>query len=99
MDANLLFGGLKVRALKDLRNGFGHSRRDLHAEEAQETFFGFMETIPSKYYYFAMVGSVVASLLLFLNGKRWESLFVGLWAPTLINVGLFYKMIRPSRGG
>jgi hypothetical protein len=37
-----------------------------------------------------MVGtlvSIVLSLILFLRGNRTEGIFVGLWAPTILNLG------------
>jgi hypothetical protein len=27
-----------------------------------------------------------------------EAIFVGLWAPTFLNLGLYFKQLRPSRG-
>lgn len=65
-------------------------------EEAVGDMFAFMESIPTSTYYFAMIGSILASLALFMSGKRWESLFVGLWAPTIITSSMFYKLLHPS---
>lgn len=31
--------------------------------------------------------SIVLSLILFLSGRRNEGIFVGLWAPTILNLG------------
>ena len=31
--------------------------------------------------------SIVLSLILFLRGNRSEGIFVGLWAPTIMNLG------------
>ena len=31
--------------------------------------------------------SILISLTLFLTGRREESIFVGLWAPTILNLG------------
>jgi hypothetical protein len=31
--------------------------------------------------------SIVLSLILFLTGRRNEGIFVGLWAPTILNLG------------
>ncbi|MGI9049230.1 MAG: hypothetical protein ACR2GU_07645 [Rubrobacteraceae bacterium] len=31
--------------------------------------------------------SIVLSLILFLQGRRSEGIFVGLWAPTILNLG------------
>lgn len=62
-----------------------------------ETMFEPFEHMPSSLYYFGMLGSIAASLYLFLSGRRWEALFVGLWPPTILNAALFYKLLRPSR--
>ena len=73
--------------------------RELTRESAVqpvEQFFESMENIPSSTYYMALAGSVALSLGLFMSGRRWESIFVGLWAPTLLTAGLFYKLLRPS---
>ncbi len=71
--------------------------REGEPTEAMTGMFSFLETIPNSAYYFGMAGSILASLYLFLNGKRWESIFVGLWAPTIITSSMFYKMLHPSR--
>jgi hypothetical protein len=55
------------------------------------------ERMPSSVYYLGMLGSIAASLYLFLSGRRWEALFVGLWPPTILNAALFYKLLHPSR--
>jgi hypothetical protein len=65
-------------------------------KEAFADMFSFLENIPNSVYYLATVGSVLTSLWLFLSGKRWESLFVGLWAPTIVSASMFYKLLRPS---
>lgn len=83
-------------ALKSLTRPWWSTEPESTARDTTSSILGFMEEMPSTYYYFAMAGSIVASLYLFVTGRRWESLFVGLWAPTLINLGLFYKLIRPS---
>lgn len=59
-------------------------------------FFSFMANIPSSAYYFAMLGSVLASAALYIAGRRQTALFVGEWAPTLLTAGLFYKLLHPS---
>ena len=56
-----------------------------------------VEEIPSNVYYGAVLGSMVVSLLLFISGKRNLGLFVGLWPPTILNLALFAKQLRPSR--
>ena len=62
--------------------------------------FGIMRTMaemPSSTYWFAMFGAMLASLGLFLSGNRWLSLFIGLWVPTFLTTGLFYKLLHPER--
>ena len=62
-------------------------------EQPMET----MENITPKAYFGGMLGSIALSLFLFLIGKRQWSLFVGLWAPTILNMGQFAKTQKPSR--
>ncbi len=56
-----------------------------------------VENIPSNIYYGGVIGSIVLSALLMMMGKRNLSLFVGLWPPTILNLALFSKQLRPSR--
>ncbi|HEY8370089.1 MAG TPA: hypothetical protein VIM86_12330 [Thermodesulfobacteriota bacterium] len=55
------------------------------------------EQAPSKAYMAAVVGSILASLGLFLAGRTAAGIFVGLWAPTILNLGLFNKLLQPSQ--
>jgi hypothetical protein len=55
-----------------------------------------MEKMPSSFYYWAVIGSIVGSAALMLMGKSRLAMFVGLWPPTLLNLGLFNKILRPS---
>lgn len=54
------------------------------------------EQAPSKMYMGAVAGSILASLGLFLAGRTAAGIFVGLWAPTILNLGLFNKLLQPS---
>lgn len=54
------------------------------------------EQTPSKVYIAAVAGSILASLGLFLAGRTAAGIFVGLWAPTILNLGLFNKLLQPS---
>ncbi len=56
-----------------------------------------IENMPSSVYYGGVVGSILLSIALFMSGKRETGIFVGLWAPTILNLGLYNKMLRPSR--
>ena len=55
-----------------------------------------VENLPSSVYYGGVIGSILLSLGLFLTGKRLAGIFVGLWAPTILNLGLYNKLLRPS---
>jgi len=54
--------------------------------------------IPSSAWLAGTLGTVAASVGLYLKGKRDASLFVGLWAPTILQFGIYNKMLRISRG-
>jgi hypothetical protein len=56
-----------------------------------------VENLPSSVYYGGVFGSILLSLALFFSGKKHEAIFVGLWAPTILNLGLYNKLLRPSR--
>ncbi len=53
------------------------------------------DEMPRSAYIGAMAGSIVLSAALMLaareRGKLW-SLFVGLWAPTILNLGLYSRL-------
>ena len=55
------------------------------------------EKIPSAAYSIAAGASILASLILFLRQRKDWSLFVGQWAPTFLLMGIFYKLLKPSR--
>ena len=48
---------------------------------------------PSPLYIGLTVGSIVASLVLFGRKQKDNALFVGLWAPTFLALGLFAKLV------
>ncbi len=37
--------------------------------------------------------SIALSLLLYAFGRKQAAVFVGLWAPTIVNLGLFLKLL------
>ncbi len=56
--------------------------------------------IPTEAYLAAAGVSIALSMLLYLTGRKQAAQFVGLWAPTIINLGLFAKLLpgaRPTR--
>ena len=50
--------------------------------------------IPSDAFLWVAVGSMAASLILQLAGKEDKATFVGQWAPTLLILGLYNKMVK-----
>lgn len=50
--------------------------------------------LPSDTFLWAAVGSIGLSLVLMLTGKEKKATFVGQWAPTLLIVGLYNKMVK-----
>ncbi len=49
---------------------------------------------PSDTFLWAALGSMVGSAVLYLAGKRHESIFVGQWAPTLLLFGVYNKIVK-----
>lgn len=56
-----------------------------------------IENLPSSVYYGSVAGSIVLSLFLYVTGRKNAAIFVGLWAPTILNLGLYNKLLRPSQ--
>jgi hypothetical protein len=50
--------------------------------------------VPSDAYLWAALGSMGVSLVLQLNGKKEESLFVGQWAPSFLLLGVYNKLVK-----
>ena len=66
-------------------------------ENAQQTYFNVLENVPTPVYYWAGIASILASLVLQLNGKKHEALFVGQWPPTFFILAVLFKQVRPSQ--
>ena len=56
-----------------------------------------VENLPSSVYYGGVLGSILLAIGLFLSSKKLEGIFVGLWAPTILNLGLYNKLLHPSQ--
>lgn len=73
-------------------------KRDEHAES---TFTRVIEQqtakVPSDIFLFAALGSMGLSLLLEFTGRRETSRFVGMWAPTLLTMGVYNKIVKVLR--
>jgi hypothetical protein len=63
----------------------------------QDQYFRVTDQVPEEIWYWAALGSVLVSAVMFINGKKDWSIFVGQWPPTFLLFGLFHKLIKPSR--
>lgn len=50
--------------------------------------------IPSDFWLWAAGASILASLALQFTGAKKHSVFVGQWAPTLLILGLYNKLVK-----
>jgi hypothetical protein len=50
--------------------------------------------LPSDLFLFAALGSIATSLILHAAGKKESANFVGHWAPTILILGLYNKMVK-----
>lgn len=50
--------------------------------------------LPSDLFLWAALGSVAGSLALQFMGQKKDSVFVGQWAPTLLILGLYNKLVK-----
>lgn len=50
--------------------------------------------IPSDFFLWCAVGSIVGSLVLEVMGKDNKANFVGHWAPTFLILGLYNKLVK-----
>jgi hypothetical protein len=50
--------------------------------------------IPSDWFLWAAGGAIAMSLCLKLSGRGKDALFVGQWAPTILLLGVYNKMVK-----
>jgi hypothetical protein len=50
--------------------------------------------VPSVAYLTLAVGAMAASLILMLSGRRNVANFIGQWAPTILIMGLYNKLVK-----
>ncbi|HTI13423.1 MAG TPA: hypothetical protein VL461_02485 [Dictyobacter sp.] len=63
-------------------------------KDIQERYFHATDDVPGEIWYWAALGSIIASALLFVANKRDWSIFVGQWPPTFLLFGMFHKLIH-----
>lgn len=66
-------------------------------QQSQQAYFSLTDSIPEQTWYWAALGSVATSALLWLAGKRDWSTFVGQWPPTFLLLALFHRQLHPSQ--
>ena len=75
--------------------GFGHGDRVEHTEgKIARTIEEQTAKLPSDVFLWAAGASIIGSLALQFSGRKHESLFVGQWAPTLLILGLYNKIVK-----
>jgi hypothetical protein len=67
------------------------------AQQAQKQYFRMTDAVPEQVWYWAAIGSIVASAALFLARRRDWSIFVGQWPPTFLILAIFHKVLRPGQ--
>ena len=78
------------------------SRQRQGTEEAREHSEGFVARaieqqaarIPSDWFLWGALGAMGASLFLQCSGRKEESNFIGQWAPSLLILGLYNKIVK-----
>jgi hypothetical protein len=50
--------------------------------------------MPSDWFLWAAMGSIAASLVLQLSGDDKKAIFVGHWAPTILSLGIYNKLVK-----
>ena len=50
--------------------------------------------LPSDVFLWAAGASIIGSLMLKMNGRGHDALFVGQWAPTFLILGLYNKIVK-----
>jgi hypothetical protein len=72
-------------ARKDYEHSEGRVAKTIEEQTAK---------LPSDTFLWLAVGSMAASAVMQSMGNRHGSLFVGQWAPTLLILGLYNKMVK-----
>lgn len=67
-----------------------------NAKDAQQQYFSTTDQVPPEVWYWAALGSIILSAVLFVVNKREWSIFVGQWPPTFLLFALFHKLLKPS---
>src|SRR5690606_32356674 len=80
---------LGIRGHKDVMGSEGHSEGPVAKFIEEKT-----ARLPSDTFLWAAGASVVGALVLHTLGRKAESNFVGQWAPTILILGLYNKLVK-----
>lgn len=73
----------------------------VRAEHAEDAFTRLIEQqtakVPSEVFLFAAFTSMFVSLGLHLGGRQNASRFIGMWAPALLIMGVYNKLVKVLR--
>jgi hypothetical protein len=84
-----------IETMNKPQYAFGSQEAEEHSEgTVARTIEQQTAKIPSDVFLWAALASVGGSLLLQMSGKKEASLFVGQWAPTLLILGLYNKLVK-----
>ncbi|MFO7170278.1 MAG: hypothetical protein DIU80_019810 [Chloroflexota bacterium] len=67
-------------------------------QSPQNAVFELLDSVPSRVWYTLGVGSIAASALFQLAGRKNLADFVGKWPPTFLLLGLYHGLLRPGQG-
>ena len=74
---------------------YGFRGQDQHTEGPVATAIEEQTAkLPSDTFLWAALGSIGVALVLLMAGKRETANFVGQWAPTLLILGLYNKLVK-----
>jgi hypothetical protein len=66
-------------------------------DNPQNVVFRVLDAVPGQLWYILGVGSILASLILQISGKKNWADFVGKWPPTFFIIGLYHKLLQPGQ--
>ncbi len=67
------------------------------AKDVQKEYFNVTDSVPEEAWYWLALGSIGLSAFMKLKGKDHWALFVGQWPPTFLILGIFHRVLKPSK--
>lgn len=69
----------------------------MSSNQPAKQYFQITNSIPEQAWYWAALGSILASAGLKIAGRDNLSVFVGQWPPTFLLFGLYHRIVRPGK--